>query len=103
MDPLMMSILEGGVPRIQPWMHLALGCERPNVQQQRAIDRIKEQHGGELPSDLYNQMLGVCVLCLHPLLLFFFELNLFGGGEYLDGNVLWCITFSLLTGNHYMT
>lgn len=61
----MMSVLEaeGGVPRIQPWMRLALGCERgANVQQQRAIDRIKEQHGGELPSDLYNQMLSAKVL-----------------------------------------
>jgi hypothetical protein len=65
MEPWMMSVLEaeGGVPRIQPWMRLALGCERgANVQQQRAIDRIKEQHGGELPSDLYNQMLSAKVL-----------------------------------------
>ncbi|CAE7342115.1 unnamed protein product [Symbiodinium sp. CCMP2592] len=36
---------EGGMPLIHPWMAPDL-CERgPNVQQQRAVDRIKEQHG----------------------------------------------------------
>lgn len=62
MEPWMMPSLEAeGIPQIQPWM--ALGCERPNVQQQRAIERIKEQHGGELPSDLYNQMLSLSLGC----------------------------------------
>ena len=47
------------MPLIHPWMAPDL-CERgPNVQQQRAVDRIEEQHGGVLPSDLYNQTLGV--------------------------------------------
>ena len=44
---------EGGMPCIHSWMAPGLSCERgPNVQQQRAVDRIKEQHGGVLPSDL---------------------------------------------------